>query len=35
MCAPLKKVKGPDGATIGVVCFKAPDGAILELINGM
>ena len=33
--APLKKIKGPDGATIGVVCFKDPDGAILELISGM
>jgi hypothetical protein len=33
--APLKKIKGPDGATIGVVCFKDPDGPILELISGM
>jgi catechol 2,3-dioxygenase-like lactoylglutathione lyase family enzyme len=33
--APLKKIKGPNGATIGVVCFKDPDGAILELISGM
>lgn len=33
--APLKKIKGPDGATIGVVCFKDPDGTILELISGM
>ncbi len=33
--APLKKIKGPDGTTIGVVCFKDPDGAILELISGM
>jgi catechol 2,3-dioxygenase-like lactoylglutathione lyase family enzyme len=33
--APLKKIKGPDGATIGVVCFRDPDGAILELLSGM
>ena len=33
--APLKKIKGPDGAQIGVVCFKDPDGTILELISGM
>jgi glyoxylase I family protein len=33
--APLKKIKGPDGGLIGVVCFKDPDGTILELISGM
>ena len=33
--APLNKIKRPDGARIGVVCFKDPDGAILELISGM
>ena len=33
--APLKKMAGPGGATIGVVCFKDPDGTILELISGM
>jgi len=33
--APLKKIKGPNGALIGVVCFKDPDGTILELISGM
>ena len=33
--APLHKIKGPDGAEIGVVCFKDPDGTILELISGM
>jgi glyoxylase I family protein len=33
--APLKKIVGPNGATIGVVCFKDPDGTILELISGM
>jgi catechol 2,3-dioxygenase-like lactoylglutathione lyase family enzyme len=32
---PLKKIEGPNGATIGVVCFKDPDGTILELISGM
>jgi catechol 2,3-dioxygenase-like lactoylglutathione lyase family enzyme len=32
---PLKKIDGPNGATIGVVCFKDPDGTILELISGM
>ena len=33
--APLKKVNGPGGAKIGVVCFKDPDGTVLELISGM
>jgi catechol 2,3-dioxygenase-like lactoylglutathione lyase family enzyme len=33
--APLKKIDGPDGGKIGVVCFKDPDGTILELISGM
>lgn len=33
--APLKKIKGPKGGEIGVVCFKDPDGTILELISGM
>jgi glyoxylase I family protein len=33
--AALKKIKRPDGATSGVVCFKDPDGAILELISGL
>jgi hypothetical protein len=33
--APLKKIKGPNGAIVGVVCFKDPDGTILELISGM
>jgi hypothetical protein len=33
--APLKKIKGRDGAMIGVICFKDPDGAILELMSGM
>lgn len=33
--APLKKVAGPGGATIGVVCFKDPDGTVLELLSGM
>lgn len=29
--APLKKIEGPGGSKIGVVCFKDPDGTILEL----
>ena len=33
--APLKKVDGPGGGKIGVVCFKDPDGTILELLSGM
>jgi catechol 2,3-dioxygenase-like lactoylglutathione lyase family enzyme len=33
--APLKKIKGPTGAQMGVVCFKDPDGTILELLSGM
>ena len=33
--APLKKLIGPGGAKIGVVCFKDPDGAVLELMSGM
>jgi len=33
--APLKKIVGPGGARIGVVCFKDPDGTVLELMSGM
>jgi glyoxylase I family protein len=33
--APLKKMSGPGGATIAVVCFKDPDGTVLELMSGM
>jgi catechol 2,3-dioxygenase-like lactoylglutathione lyase family enzyme len=35
--APLRKNDGADGNKIGVrlVCFKDPDGAILELISGV
>jgi len=33
--APLKKLTGPGGAEMGVVCFKDPDGTVLELISGM
>jgi catechol 2,3-dioxygenase-like lactoylglutathione lyase family enzyme len=33
--APLKKIKGPGGNVIGVVCFKDPDGTVLELMSGM
>jgi len=32
--APLKKIAGPGGATIGVVCFKDPDGTGLEWMSG-
>jgi catechol 2,3-dioxygenase-like lactoylglutathione lyase family enzyme len=33
--APLKKINRPGGTTIGVVCFKDPDGTVLELLSGM
>jgi len=33
--APLKKIAGPGGARIGGVCFKDPDGTVLELMSGM
>lgn len=33
--APLKKITTPDGAEIDVVCFKDPDGTVLELLSGM
>jgi len=33
--APLKKLDGPGGAEVGVVCFKDPDGTILELVSGL
>jgi catechol 2,3-dioxygenase-like lactoylglutathione lyase family enzyme len=29
----LKKINGPNGATIGMVCFKDPDGAVLQLYS--
>jgi catechol 2,3-dioxygenase-like lactoylglutathione lyase family enzyme len=32
--APLHKIPREDGTEIGVVCFKDPDGTILELISG-
>jgi catechol 2,3-dioxygenase-like lactoylglutathione lyase family enzyme len=35
MVAPLKKLPGPGGNIIGVVCFKDPDGTVLELLSGM
>ena len=35
MVAPLKKLPGPGGNTIGVVCFRDPDGTVLELLSGM
>jgi catechol 2,3-dioxygenase-like lactoylglutathione lyase family enzyme len=33
--APLKKFPGPGGGQVGFVCFKDPDGTVLELITGM
>ncbi|MFT4564689.1 MAG: catechol 2,3-dioxygenase-like lactoylglutathione lyase family enzyme [Gammaproteobacteria bacterium] len=30
---PLQKLEGPKGSKIGVVCFKDPDGTVLELIS--
>jgi catechol 2,3-dioxygenase-like lactoylglutathione lyase family enzyme len=33
--APLKKLTGPGGTPMGVVCFKDPDGTVLELLSGM
>ncbi len=33
--APLHKLDAPGGAKIGVVCFKDPDGTVLELLSGM
>jgi catechol 2,3-dioxygenase-like lactoylglutathione lyase family enzyme len=33
--APLKRVSGVGDAEIGVVCFKDPDGTVLELLSGM
>lgn len=33
--APLKKVTGVGDGEIGVVCFKDPDGTVLELLSGM
>ena len=34
--APLKKIQGVGGeAEVGVVCFKDPDGTVLELLSGM
>ncbi len=33
--APLKKIAGVGEGTVGVVCFKDPDGTVLELLSGM
>lgn len=33
--APLKKITGLGDAQVGVVCFKDPDGTVLELLSGM
>ncbi len=31
--APLQMLDGPRGSKLGVVCFKDPDGTVLELIS--
>lgn len=33
--APLQKVAGIGDNEVGVVCFKDPDGTVLELLSGM
>lgn len=33
--APLKKIQGVGDGEVGVVCFKDPDGTVLELLSGM
>ena len=33
--APLKTIAGPGDRTASFVCFKDPDGTILELISGL
>ncbi len=33
--APLKKIAGVGDGEVGVLCFKDPDGTVLELISGM
>jgi catechol 2,3-dioxygenase-like lactoylglutathione lyase family enzyme len=33
--APLKTIEGVAGAKTSFVCFKDPDGTVLELISGM
>jgi catechol 2,3-dioxygenase-like lactoylglutathione lyase family enzyme len=30
---PLQKLAGPRGSSIGVVCFKDPDGTVLEVMS--
>ena len=32
---PLKKIAGVGDNEVGVVCFKDPDGTVLELLSGM
>ncbi len=32
--APLERMTGEDGAQIAYVCFKDPDGTVLEVISG-
>jgi catechol 2,3-dioxygenase-like lactoylglutathione lyase family enzyme len=31
--APLQRYAGPKGTTIGVMCFKDPDGTVLEVMS--
>jgi glyoxylase I family protein len=31
--APLQRYEGPRGTTIGVMCFKDPDGTVLEVMS--
>ena len=35
MCGAAPEGQASDGAPIGAVCFRDPDGAILELISGV
>jgi glyoxylase I family protein len=31
--APLRRYEGPRGTTIGIMCFKDPDGTVLEVMS--
>jgi hypothetical protein len=31
--APLQRYAGPRGTTIGIMCFKDPDGTVLEVMS--
>lgn len=33
--APLERMIGEDGAEVAYVCFKDPDGTVLEIMSGM